>query len=89
MEVIFLQTEAFYTLVEQVVSRLSEKNNPKQEKWVGTDDAMDILKIKSKTTLQTLRNEDKIRFTHPQKKIILYDRYSLNDYLEKHANETF
>ncbi|MEZ2413922.1 helix-turn-helix domain-containing protein [Muriicola sp. E247] len=53
------------------------------------EEAMHILRIKSTTTLQKLRDEGKIRFSQPQKKIILYDRDSLNVYLENHARETF
>jgi Helix-turn-helix domain len=89
MEVICLQTEAFYALIDEVVQRIAEKNSISPDKWVDTDQAMQILKIKSKSTLQALRDEGKIRYSHPQKKIILYDRDSLNDYLEKNAKNTF
>jgi len=89
MEVICLQTEAFYALVDEVVQRLSEKKAVPADKWIDTDEAMRLLKIKAKSTLQILRDEGKIRFSHPQKKIILYDRDSINEYLEKHAKETF
>jgi len=89
MEVICLQTEAFYELIDAVVQRLADKNKVQPDKWLDTDEAMNVLKIKSKSTLQNLRDEGKIRFTHPQKKIILYDRDSLNEYLEKHAKEKF
>ncbi len=47
------------------------------------------LHIKSKTTLQKLRNEGCIKFSQPVKKIILYDIDSLNEYLEKHSKNTF
>lgn len=89
MEVICLQDEAFYALVEQVVARLKEKNGHEQDKWVDDEEAMRLLNIKSKTTLQKLRDEGKIRFSQPQKKIILYDRESLNFYLERNAKNTF
>jgi len=42
-----------------------------------------------KTTLQKLRDEGKIRFSQPEKKIILYDSLSIDSYLEKHVRETF
>lgn len=89
MEVICLEDEAFYQLIEKVVSHIKEKEGIKEDKWLSTDEAMDILKIKSKTTLQKLRDEGRIRFSQPDRKIILYDRDSINDYLEKHAKETF
>lgn len=89
MEVICLEDAAFYQLIENVVDRLKEKNNIQKDKWISDDEAMQLLNIKSKTTLQKLRDEGKIRFSQPQKKIILYDRDSINDYLENNARETF
>jgi hypothetical protein len=89
MEVICLEDEAFYQLIEKVVSRIKEKEGVKEDKWLSTDEAMDKLKIKSKTTLQKLRDEGKIRFSQPERKIILYDRDSINEYLNQHAKETF
>ena len=89
MEVICIETEAFYNLIEEAVKRIQEKNNIKQDKWILPDEAMHILGIKSKTSLQKLRDEGKIRFSQPDRKVILYDRESLNKYLDKHAKGTF
>lgn len=89
MQVICLEEKAFYELVEQVVERLKEKNNVTHDKWVSNEEAMRLLNIKSKTTLQKLRDEGKIRFTQPEKKVILYDRDSIDAYLEKHSKDTF
>lgn len=89
MEVICLEDAAFYQLIENVVDRLKEKNNIQKDKWISDDEAMHLLNIKSKTTLQKLRDEGKIRFSQPQKKIILYDRDSISDYLENNVRETF
>jgi hypothetical protein len=89
MKVICLEETAFFTLVEEVVQRLKEKNGEEKQKWISDDQAMQLLNIKSKTTLQKLRDEGKIRFSQPQKKIILYDRDSINTYLEQNAKNTF
>ncbi|MFT3793638.1 helix-turn-helix domain-containing protein [Flavobacterium sp.] len=89
MEVICLQEAAFYALVEEVYARLKKENGLKEDKWVSDEEAMRLLNIKSKTTLQNLRDEGKIRYSQPQKKLISYDRDSINDYLEKHARNTF
>ncbi|WP_421754170.1 helix-turn-helix domain-containing protein [Croceimicrobium sp.] len=88
MEVICLQTEAFYALVDELYERLKEKEKF-DDKWVDGEEAMRLLNVKSKTTMQSLRDEGKVRFSQPQPRIILYDRDSINDYLEKHAKETF
>ncbi|MBL7821439.1 MAG: helix-turn-helix domain-containing protein [Saprospiraceae bacterium] len=89
MEVICLEDKAFYALIERVVQRIKDKEGIKEDKWISTEQAMEKLHIKSKTTLQKLRNEGKIRYSQPEKKIILYDSDSLNEYLEKHSKETF
>jgi hypothetical protein len=89
MEVICLQDEAFYQLVEDVVERLKEKKNITQDKWVSPERAMEVLNIKSKTTLQKLRDAGSITFTQPQKKIILYDYDSVMNYLNSHTKKSF
>lgn len=89
MEVICLEDTAFYVLVEQVVLRIREKQGVKEEKWISAGEAMKKLRITSKTTLQKLRDEGKIRFSQPEKKIILYDVESIYAYLENHVKETF
>lgn len=89
MQVICLEEKAFYELVEQVVSRLKEKNSVARDKWVSNEEAMRLLNIKSKTTLQKLRDEGRIRYTQPEKKIILYDRDSIDIYLENNSKDTF
>lgn len=89
MEVICLQDEAFYALIDEVVQRIKDKHNVVKDKWVSADEAMRLLRISSKTTLQKLRDEGRIRFSQPEKKHILYDVYSLTEYLDKHAKDTF
>lgn len=89
MEVICLQDQAFYALIEQVVKRVKEKNGIKEDKWISSEEAMQKLRISSKTTLQKLRDEGKIRFSQPEKKLILYDVDSIYQYLENNVKETF
>ncbi|CAN5820447.1 hypothetical protein BH10BAC2_BH10BAC2_27210 [soil metagenome] len=89
MQVICLQEDAFYALIDQVVARIKEKQNVSNDKWIGAEEAMKKLRITSKTTLQKLRDEGKIRFSQPERKIILYDIDSINEYLNKNARETF
>ena len=66
-----------------------QTHGEEKEKWISDEQAMQLLNIKSKTTLQKLRDEGKIRFSQPQKKIILYDRDSIDTYLQQHARNTF
>jgi len=89
MEVICLEDKAFYQLFDKVVAHVKEQQGIKQDKWVSGEEAMQQLRITSKTTLQKLRDEGKIRFSQPEKKIILYDTDSINEYLDKHSHNTF
>lgn len=89
MNVICLEDDAFYALIDQVVSRIKEQHQITTDKWISGEEAMKHLRITSKTTLQKLRDEGKIRFSQPEKKIILYDLESINQYLNKHARNTY
>ena len=89
MNLIQVDKETFFQLVNEAVQRILESQDVKEDKWVTTDEAMALLKIKSKSTLQKLRDEGRIRFTQPERKYILYDRTSLLDFLDKHVQEPF
>ncbi len=90
MEVICLQDEAFYALVDRVIERVTKNQSAKApDKWISGEETMKILRVTSKTTLQKLRDDGKIRFSQPEKKIILYDLDSIHEYLNKNAKSTF
>jgi hypothetical protein len=89
MNVICLHEEAFYALIDTVVKRIKETHGIKEDKWITTDQAMRKLGITSKTTLQKWRDEGRIRFTQPEKRIILYDNDSIKEFLEKNAKDIF
>lgn len=89
MQVICLEESAFYKLLDEVVFRLEEKFSATKDKWIGDEEAMRLLNITSKTTLQKFRDEGKIRFSQPQKKIILYDRDSINEFIESNTRNRF
>lgn len=89
LNIVCLESPAFYALIDEVVERINITHSLPEKKWIQGDEAMELLGISSKTTLQKMRDEGKIRFTHPEKRIILYDKESINDYLEKHSRDTF
>jgi hypothetical protein len=66
MKVICLQDDAFYTLIDKVVEHLKESRGNK-DKWLSTEQAMERLLIKSKTTLQKLRDEGAFDFPIPKR----------------------
>lgn len=89
MEIICIEDDAFFLLLDKAVERLKETFQLKQDKWISGDSAMERLHIKSRTTLQKLRDEGSIRYSQPEKKWIVYDADSIDEYLNKHAKSTF
>lgn len=89
MEVICLHDVAFYALIDKVIERVQQQQSVREDKWVSGNEAMQKLRIQSKTTLQKLRDEGQIRYSQPEKKIILYDTDSINEYLNRNAKATF
>ena len=88
MKVICLQEQAFYELVDSVVVKMMNQHHEKPA-WISVDEAMNMLKITSKTTIQKLKNEGHIKFSQPMKKLTLFSHQSILDYLEKHSVEPF
>ena len=89
MEVICLHDVAFYALIDKVLERVLERHSVTEDKWVSGKEAMKKLRITSRTTLQKLRDEGNIRYSQPEKRIILYDTDSINEYLNRNSRETF
>jgi mevalonate pyrophosphate decarboxylase len=81
-----LTEEDFLRIIEQAF--VNAKGN-KRDKWIDGEEAMRYMRITSKTTLQKLRDEGKIRFSQPFPKMILYDIDSIDAFLEKHAKNPF
>jgi len=89
IEIVCMESEAFYKLLEQVLERFKLNQPVQGDKWISGPEAMKMMRIKSKATLQKMRDEGRIRFTQPEKRIILYDADSIRDYLEDFVYEPF
>lgn len=83
-----MQDEAFYALVREVVKRIKEEHHI-EDRWLAPEAAMKMLNISSRSYLQKLRDSGSIRFSQPAKRVILYDRLSIEEHLEKHAKNAF
>ena len=70
-------------------AELIKRQSKKEKIWITPKETMELLNIKSKTTLQNIRDMGLIEFTQPMKKLILYKRTSVLTYLDKHAEKTF
>lgn len=89
MKVILIEEEAFFELVDRAVQRISGKMNADKKKWLTPKEAMKELGISSPTTLQRYRDEGRIRYSQPSKKIIRYDPESIQEFLDSKTKNTF
>ncbi len=89
MEVICLEEKSFFALIDKVTEYIDQKYEGVDDKWIDDEEAMRLLRISSSTTLQKYRDEGKIRFTQPSRKLILYDRDSIMKFLDNNAQDTF
>lgn len=87
--VVCLESETFYKLLDTVIQRFKPAESLPGDKWISGPEAMRMMRIKRKAALQKMRDEGNIRFTQPEKKIILYDAGSIRAYLEDFVYEPF
>ena len=85
LKVICLESRAFYALIDEVTARIKATHHIEVDHWIDEHEAMQLLRITSKTSLQKYRDERRIRFSALSRKVIVYDRQSILDYIENQA----
>ncbi len=88
MEVIIIETEAFYKLIDEIIFKVKE-NLKIEKEWITEKELMSILNIKSKSTIQKLRNQGEIEFSQPVRKLILYNSKSVKLFIDKYKRKSF
>lgn len=85
MALICFEDNEIHKLADDLYARIISVHT-KEEKWISGEEAMKMLRITSKATLQKYRDEDRIRFSQPDKKVILYDTDSILEFLNSKSN---
>ncbi len=85
MDLICFEGDGLYTITDELYKRLMSEHK-KEKKWISGKEAMELLGITSKATLQKYRDENRIRFSQPDKKVIIYDRDSILKFLDDNSN---
>lgn len=88
MEVICIETEAYYRLIDRLVDYIKLREGIKEDKWIAPSEAKRLLNVKSDTTMQALKDKGLIRFSGSKKNVV-FDRQSIMEYLEKNAKNKF
>ena len=87
MEIDIITKEDLQQFKNELLSELKETLGTHQvevKEWIDTKEAMELLGIKSKTTLQKFRDTFEIKFSQ-NGKIIKYSRPSIIEYLERNV----
>ncbi|MGB1295740.1 MAG: hypothetical protein ACPG6V_09685 [Flavobacteriales bacterium] len=87
-QILLLSKEDLMEALQQFALEL-EKQKIVHKPWISVDEAKNMLSIKSSTTLFKLKNEGKISFAQPSRKILLFERQSILDFLENNKQNTF
>jgi hypothetical protein len=85
MDVIVIESLAYQQLLKElkdiVRETVSEVAHPKSD-WIGEKEALNLLGVKSKTTLQNLRDSQEFKFSM-HGRIIRYSNTSILEFLER------
>lgn len=84
---LMVSKEDLRTELVNIVEEMMQK--PAQKVWISTEEAMGLLQLKSKSSMQKLRDSGAVEFSQPMKKIIVYRYSSILEYLERHSRKTF
>lgn len=87
MKVIIFEETAYYKLLEEMKQMFKKTIVPPTEKkeWIGSEEAKELLGIKSKSKLQQLRDDNEIVFSQHGRNIV-YQRKSIIGFLERNSN---
>ena len=82
MNIICLESEAFKALLKEVATQIKKDELFQLDPWVSEKEAMQLLKIASKTTFQKYRDAGDIDFRMISTKHIVYRRTSILNFIE-------
>ncbi len=87
LKIICLESKAFKALVSEVADQLKGEFFGHLNPWVDEKEAMQLLRIHSKTTFKKYRDEGNISYSIFSDKKILYERKSIMDFIESRKNK--
>lgn len=82
--------ETFYRLVTLVTNRLLKQyKDQNTESYISEKEVMELLHVKSKTTISTYRNKGYLAYVVLGKRSFLYKKSSVLAFLKSRTNEAF
>ncbi|MEM7106534.1 MAG: hypothetical protein AAF502_25645 [Bacteroidota bacterium] len=77
--------EVFEAIVRRVFNEIKEEQKIQLDPWITQNEAMHLLRIKSKSTFLKYRDLKKFKYSKPMEsaKYILYERQSILDFIKQ------
>jgi len=85
-KIICLESSAFKAMVGEIVTQIKQEIDVPDPLWIDQEEAMELLRIDSKTTFKKYREMGVIVESKMSGKHILYKRQSVLDFIEKHVS---
>lgn len=86
MEIIVFEKDTYWKMQTELMKMfresLKEASKPPSD-WISTEEAKELLGVKSKSKMQQLRDDNAIKFSKHGGKLIKYSKASILDYLKK------
>ena len=80
---ICMDEEVYYDLKEGLILRMMQMHQVNHKPWITAAEAMSLLRISSQTTLKKFCNQGHIRVSKVTEKVVLYNRPSILEFIEK------
>ena len=85
MDLICMDPRVFRMMFEELVEKVKQAKSEPEDPWVSTEEALQLLRISSKTTLKKFCDEGHIKTSQLTNKLVLYQRKSILAFIEKRS----
>lgn len=86
---IVFEKEAYYNVLNEFLKIAKETVRKENlSVWMSEEEAMNMLGVSSKSTMQKFRDEDRIIYSMVTAKNIRYNRESILNYIEQKSNRS-
>jgi hypothetical protein len=86
--ILVIRDDQLQALANLIVTKLQNTSN-NFDRYMTIEEVMKVLNIHSRSTIQDIRNRSEITFFKLNNKNILYDRESVEAYIQRHAIKKF
>ncbi|MCW3127766.1 MAG: hypothetical protein JWO03_3424 [Bacteroidetes bacterium] len=88
-QILYLDQLQMEVLADMIINHIEKRIALRREEWIDIQEVMQLLKVSSKSTIQTLRDTGQLTISRINSKTILYSRLSVEDYIKKNIKPQY